>query len=237
MCYIIPISRVQCWFNPAPLSKHRGPYWRVPDCQRLLTVDQRAKYVFQWIITHLKPAQCELARHLTPDSKSFPAPTSSFCCFATAKPHAGRTSATAASREAHSRDWDGGQDGRWASSFTSYMRVQSSDSLWECWVDSRRKAQLRRLRFPLRMSSRFCAQLWHRESWRGYTRTQTSPWTWHTYRHASMRMLMHTCVCTFTKPVTVMKDYFILNASFILYWLLLASVWTVAVFCPYCHML
>lgn len=48
-------------------------------------------------------------------------------------------SVRAASREARCRDWDGGQDGRGASSFTSYMRVQSSDSLWECWVVCRRE--------------------------------------------------------------------------------------------------
>lgn len=98
-----------------------------------------------------------------------------------------------------SRDWDGGQDERGASSFTSYMRIQSSDSLWEWSVVCRRKNQLRRLWFPVRMSSFFCVRLWHCESCSDHTRTQASPWTWHTYTHADIRMQMLTFIymCTF----------------------------------------
>lgn len=117
-------------------------------------------------------------------------------------------------------DSDGGQDGRGASSFTSYMRVQSSDSLWECEVVCRRKTQLRRLWFPVRMSSRFCARLWHCESCSDHTRTQTFPWTRHTYAHTHTWVCKcrRSCVCALFALVTQSYVFLIKSCDCDIFW-------------------
>lgn len=102
MCDIIPISAGQCWFNPARLSKHWVSYWGVPDwlshmdyiqngllhnhliCRvntllfYSLSFSESTFIIIIIIIKNLTPAKRQLTRHLTHNSKSFPAPAGSF---------------------------------------------------------------------------------------------------------------------------------------------------------------
>lgn len=135
---------------------------------------------------------------ITSNIQPQPVPSLLFC-----KSKGSHSSLREASREALCRDSDGRQDGRGASSFTSFMRVQSSDSLWEC----RRKAQLRLLWFPVRMPSCFCVWLWHSESCSDHTRThaqnKTSPWTWCIYTHVDMHMQIQIFMCVWSFLLSV----------------------------------
>lgn len=157
MCDIIPISAGQCWFNPARLSKHWGSYWRVPDWLSHMVYIQNglshnhlicranillfhslsfseSTFIIIRRIYNLTPAQYQLTRHLTHNSKSFPARASSFTVVL--QPwsliQSERLKEWLHMKHTAETERDGGQDGRWTSSFTSYMRVQSSDSVREC---------------------------------------------------------------------------------------------------------
>lgn len=112
------------------------------------------------------------------------------CCFATREPHSGWRSIRVASREAQSSNWDGRQDGREASSFTSYMRFSQVTLCESVRLDVAGKRSFDGCGFrsgcPV-ASAHSCDTLNHA----AITRTQISPWAWLTYTHTQ------TCLCTY----------------------------------------